>query len=146
MLKRLQLIAKISLSEWLVFFQFLFFLLMIKVALAWVRMPRLVRLINWCAGNHFLQCLPFFSFRCEKTRLLGLASLATRVMCGTQGCLPRSLLVFWLLKSRREPVSLRIGVNKEGASLQAHAWVETQGIVLNDDPEQVQRFAPLFHS
>jgi hypothetical protein len=56
-------------------------------------------------------------------------------------CLVRSLTLWWLLRRRGIESDLRIGVNKEGGELAAHAWVEVEGAVINDSPESVQRLA-----
>lgn len=145
MRKRLQQLAKLSLSEWAIFSQLLLFSLIVEIGFKWLTMLHLVSLTNWCAENRLLKYLPLLSRRCEKDRLLGLVHLAARVVGGTGSCLPRSLLVFWLLKSRREPVELLIGVNTESTNFQAHAWVEARGVAINEDPEQVRCFIPLFH-
>jgi hypothetical protein len=58
-------------------------------------------------------------------------------------CLHKSVVLqFWL---RREgiPSKLRIGVRKEGQQLKAHAWVEVDGQVVNDDPRAIAAFQPL---
>jgi hypothetical protein len=58
-------------------------------------------------------------------------------------CLHKSLVLqFWL---RREgiPSQLRIGVRKEDQQLKAHAWVELDDAVLNDDAQAVGAFRPL---
>jgi hypothetical protein len=47
-------------------------------------------------------------------------------------CLEESLVLWWLLRRRAMPARLRIGVRKNGAVLQAHAWVEIHGRPLND--------------
>ena len=58
-------------------------------------------------------------------------------------CLTRSLVLWWLLRRRGIAGELCIGVAKEAAQFQAHAWVECQGMVLNDDDQVRQRFAVL---
>ena len=58
-------------------------------------------------------------------------------------CLQRSLaLCLWLEREGFQP-QLRIGVRKEGVALEAHAWVEYSGEVLNDTQDVSQEFAPL---
>lgn len=58
-------------------------------------------------------------------------------------CLHRSLaLALWLSRDGIENV-VRIGVRKKGQELQAHAWVEVDGHVVNDDPTIVATFAVL---
>jgi hypothetical protein len=59
-------------------------------------------------------------------------------------CLPQSLALWWLLKRQGIPGVLRIGVSPLGERLEAHAWVEFGGRVLNDGEDASQRFAP-FH-
>jgi hypothetical protein len=56
-------------------------------------------------------------------------------------CLPRSLTLWWLLRRRGIDSYLRIGVRKEADRLEAHAWVELRGLVLNDDSDVHKRFA-----
>jgi hypothetical protein len=58
-------------------------------------------------------------------------------------CLTRSLVLWWLLGRQGIASDLRIGVAKEAARFQAHAWVEHLGVVLNEDDDVVQRFAAL---
>lgn len=64
-------------------------------------------------------------------------------------CLTRSLTLAWLLKQRGVPFVIRIGV-PNGAALKqenkpvafsAHAWVEHDGIVLNDRPDIASQFS-----
>ena len=58
-------------------------------------------------------------------------------------CLTRSLALWWLLGRRRIVAELRVGVRKEGGSLQAHAWVEVGGHVLGEAGDLGDRFAAL---
>ena len=50
-------------------------------------------------------------------------------------CLPRSMTLWWMLGRRAIASELRIGVRKEADIFTAHAWLECQGIVLNDSAE-----------
>ncbi len=50
-------------------------------------------------------------------------------------CLPRSMTLWWMLGRRGIASELRIGVRKEAGTFTAHAWLECQGIVLNDSAE-----------
>jgi Transglutaminase-like superfamily len=50
-------------------------------------------------------------------------------------CLPRSMTLWWMLRQRGIASELRIGVRKEDDIFTAHAWLECQGIVLNDSAE-----------
>ena len=55
-------------------------------------------------------------------------------------CLRRSLLLWWLLRRDGIDTSLRVGVNRDGGSLSAHAWVEYLGRPLNDAEDIAARF------
>jgi hypothetical protein len=57
-------------------------------------------------------------------------------------CLRRSLLLWWLLRRDGIPAALRVGVNREGGGLHAHAWVEHSGLPLNDAHDVALRFPP----
>ena len=58
-------------------------------------------------------------------------------------CLTRSLVLHRVLRARRLPSRLRIGVGKPGGAFQAHAWVECAGAPLNDRDTLHRHFAPL---
>lgn len=55
-------------------------------------------------------------------------------------CLRRSLLLWWLLRWRRIPTDLRIGVNLTGG----HAWVEHHGKVINDVPDVAAQYSIIY--
>ena len=74
------------------------------------------------------------------TRLYALADLAARITRGPDRCLPRSLLLFGLLKN---PVELRIGVRQETSGLEGHAWVQQDGLVMGDPPDTSDRFTEI---
>ncbi|MFB2880451.1 lasso peptide biosynthesis B2 protein [Floridanema aerugineum] len=71
-----------------------------------------------------------------------LVEIASRHGLYKPNCLQKSLLLWWLLQRRSIESELRIGVRKKGEILEAHAWVEYQGCVLNDRNDVDQRFAP----
>jgi hypothetical protein len=56
-------------------------------------------------------------------------------------CLPQSVLLWLLLRRQGVEGVLRIGVRKTANRLEAHAWVEYMGMILNDDPDVHERFA-----
>jgi Transglutaminase-like superfamily len=57
-------------------------------------------------------------------------------------CLQQSLVLWWLLRRQEITSELRIGVRKEGSRLEAHAWVEFLGAVLNESNDVRQHFEP----
>jgi hypothetical protein len=50
-------------------------------------------------------------------------------------CLVESLALWHLLQKRGIPVRLRIGVRKLSGKFEAHAWVESEGVALNQVEE-----------
>ena len=57
-------------------------------------------------------------------------------------CLTRSLLLVWLLNRRGVKSDLRIGVRLTQGALEAHAWVECDGIPVNDRLDVIRQFEP----
>lgn len=56
-------------------------------------------------------------------------------------CLAKSLTLWWLLGRQGITSSLRIGIRKENEELQAHAWVEREGVALNEPEERHRHYA-----
>ena len=69
------------------------------------------------------------------------ASAARHLLLRTN-CLEQSLVLWWLLRRRGIAAELRIGARKENGQFEAHAWVELEGVVLNDAQGQHLHFAP----
>lgn len=143
MLGKLYRLAELSPCEWLLLPQLVVFSLAVGVGLRCAALPRLVGFIAQCAENCWLRRLPLLHGRCEVAQLITLVDLAAKVTRRQGRCLTRSLLLFWLFKSRGKSAELLVGVSKESATLQAHAWIETQGRVVGDSPEMTGHFATL---
>lgn len=69
----------------------------------------------------------------------GYAEVAARMVraavhhgLGRPSCLEESLVLWWLLGRRGIPSQLRIGIKKDSAKFEAHAWVELDGAALNE--------------
>ncbi|MBI3088629.1 MAG: lasso peptide biosynthesis B2 protein [Candidatus Omnitrophica bacterium] len=73
----------------------------------------------------------------EVTRL---ASAVFRRAPVTLTCLKQTLILGALLARRGVPVNLKIGVAKTADTLQAHAWLEQDGLIVADQPDVAQRF------
>ena len=71
---------------------------------------------------------------------VGLVRVAVRYNHLWTNCLKQSLVLWILLRSQGILSELRIGVQRESAKFTAHAWVEYQGIVLNDTDDVHQRY------
>lgn len=78
----------------------------------------------------------------EIRTLAELVNVAARLTPFPATCLTRSLLLGWLLHRRSVPNQLRIGVRFTQGTLDAHAWVECEGVPVNDKPDVAIRFAP----
>ncbi len=57
-------------------------------------------------------------------------------------CLEESLLLWYLLQSQGIDVAIRIGVRKPQGNFEAHAWVERDGVALNQTDEQHRHYHP----
>src|SRR5262245_40904904 len=55
-------------------------------------------------------------------------------------CLRRSLLLWWLLRRDGIETVIRVGVNRAGGTLNAHAWVEHRNRPLIDADDIARRF------
>ena len=55
-------------------------------------------------------------------------------------CLAKSLTLWWLLGRQGISSQLRIGIRKENGKLEAHAWVEREGVALNEPEAHHQRY------
>ena len=76
-------------------------------------------------------------------RLVYLINAAANHHIGKPTCLRRSLTLREMLKRRKIPAILRMGIRKEGSRVDAHAWTECNGTVINDSPDVSTRFSPL---
>lgn len=76
---------------------------------------------------------------CQISRL----ELATaRYLPLRTNCLEQSLVLWWLLHRRGIAAELRVGARKDSNRLEAHAWVELDGDVLNEPGEEHRGFVP----
>ena len=58
-------------------------------------------------------------------------------------CLRRSVTLLRELRRRGMGATLHIGVRKTAGEVEAHAWVEVAGEVVNDDPDVVGTYLPM---
>ena len=61
----------------------------------------------------------------------------------TLTCLEKSLALWWLLDKQGIASNVRIGVRKSGEKFEAHAWVECDGMPLNE-PEELHEHYTAF--
>ena len=58
-------------------------------------------------------------------------------------CLEQSLVLRWLLLRQGIEARILFGARKEDEQMQAHAWVEVNGMALNEDDGVYRDFSPL---
>jgi putative nucleotidyltransferase-like protein/transglutaminase superfamily protein len=58
-------------------------------------------------------------------------------------CLSRSVALMWLLRRRGIDGQVRFGARTIGGKFEAHAWVEVNGVVINDHDRVTRSFATL---
>jgi hypothetical protein len=56
-------------------------------------------------------------------------------------CLEKSLTLWWLLRREGIVSSVRIGARKAAGKFEAHAWVERDGVALNEPGEGHRHYA-----
>ena len=109
--------------------------------LFWVglRLAGLQRFQEWLDRFPVTRRLPLSQ---AEAAALGVAvNRAANHVLGPANCLTRSLLLRWLLRRYGMTSDLRIGVRFEQGKLRAHAWVEKDGIPVNDRAEVVSCFS-----
>jgi hypothetical protein len=119
------------------------------VEAGWRVFVRREKLFPWLNGGDLKDQSPLPAEHPEMQRVLRQAryvNLTARHPIEWARCLQRSVaLCLWLDRQGLRPV-LRLGVARNGDRLEAHAWVEYRGVVINDDPTLVAAaFAPLEH-
>lgn len=76
----------------------------------------------------------------EAALIARIVRAAVRHSIGHPTCLEESLALWWLLGRQGIAGDLRIGVRKSGEKMEAHAWVECDGAVLNRQEEIHEHF------
>jgi Transglutaminase-like superfamily len=78
----------------------------------------------------------------DLSRASYLVSLAAKHAIIPATCLPRALTLWWLLNRRGVEVELRVGMRISVGRLESHAWIESEGLPLNDWTEVRNDFTP----
>jgi Transglutaminase-like superfamily len=78
----------------------------------------------------------------EARRLSYLVNTASNNGLRRANCLERSLLLWWLLHRKGVAANIRFGASNVSRSFKAHAWVEWNGVILNDRASIASEFAP----
>jgi hypothetical protein len=119
---------------------------------ALVLLPLVALSLKFCGLNRtqtaltFLLPTPFMSQQSVE-RLPQVLATARMVRTAAQyyapwaNCLKKSLVLWWLLRRQGIASNLQIGVRREQGNFEAHAWVEYEGVVLNDTQNVRSHFA-----
>jgi hypothetical protein len=75
-------------------------------------------------------------------RIAALINIAALHAPFASTCLTRSLLLASMLQRRGVTSQLRIGVRLKQGALDAHAWIEHEGVPINEPPNVGEQFAP----
>ena len=78
----------------------------------------------------------------EVRRLSYLVNAAAGNGLRNANCLERSLLLWWTLRRKGVAADIRFGALNVSGSFNAHAWVEWNGVILNDRADIASEFAP----
>lgn len=143
MLKKLRRLTDLPLIEQVLLLELTALSLALRVALSCIPLHRIASFISRVASSRLVLVL-MPPAHWETDRLVALADMAAAVSHRTNRCLSRSLVLFWLLLPRLQPVSVCLGVSKNHTSLEGHAWVEQDGVLLGDTRSFVSRYAPMF--
>jgi hypothetical protein len=77
----------------------------------------------------------------ERVRMaVRMVNAAARYGLGST-CLEKSLALWWLLHREGMTSSVRIGARKAAGKFEAHAWVECDGVALNEPGEGHRHYA-----
>ena len=94
-----------------------------------------IKMAAWRPGK-------FLYIQLEVRELSKLTNTACRYSIGMdKSCLRRSMLLWWLLQNQDVQCDLCMGLEKSGTSLTGHAWLELDGIVINEAKNIRERFA-----
>jgi hypothetical protein len=70
-----------------------------------------------------------------------MVNAAARHGLGRSTCLEKSLALWWLLQREGIASSVRIGARKASGKFEAHAWVERDGVALNEPGDEHRHYA-----
>ena len=79
----------------------------------------------------------------EQRRIAWAVEAVGRRLLPRRPCLTQAFVAQYLLARRGVATTLRIGVAKDDAALEAHAWLEADGEVLVGGAASPERYAPL---
>ena len=97
---------------------------------------------SFCFSSKIEKRLPENVADSERVRLaVRMVNAAVRHGWGRPTCLEKSLALWWLLRRQGITSSVRIGARAGGGKLEAHAWVECEGVALNEPGNEHRHYA-----
>lgn len=99
-----------------------------------------VRLASFDAVQRCIDRHPKTHGSNSPARLQQFVRLAARHHLWKMACLPQALALRWLLTREGISSQVIIGVRKDNAALEAHAWVELDGKALGEPADVRERF------
>jgi hypothetical protein len=78
----------------------------------------------------------------KRTQLTSrMINAAVRHVWRASTCLEKSLALWWLLGRQGIACEVRIGARKQGGKFEAHAWLERDGVAINEPQQEHRHYA-----
>ena len=78
----------------------------------------------------------------KRTQLTSrMVNTAVRHVWRASTCLEKSLALWWLLGRQGIACEVRIGARKQGGKFEAHAWLERDGVAINEPQQEHRHYA-----
>ncbi len=126
--------------------------LLLEASLLLLAVDLLLRWRGFARARHFAEAgsraapSPRGQQSVQVDRVVWLVAVAARHHLYPMRCLVQSLTLQRLLRRRGVPAELRIGVQRDGESIGAHAWLEAGGRPINARQDVEETFLPLLGS
>lgn len=130
---------RLSPAEKLLLLQAFALLPLVSLSLRWQGMKRTQQRLAFLSENPKI-LLSYDEFPCIR-QTVRMVSVASRYSPAWTNCLRQSLVLWYLLRRQGIASELRLGVRREAGEFQAHAWVESGGLTLNDGQDVRRRYA-----
>lgn len=134
-MRTLQKLLGLSLPEVVTLAQAAVLLPAVRVAFQFVTIARLQRLSGRTDRTSAVKGLP-------PEAAARLVRIAAEHGLYRAKCLERSLVLHWILCRQGVDARIIFGARKAQEEMQAHAWVEVDGVSLDEDHDSPARFAP----
>lgn len=115
-------------------------LIVVTIALRVLGFPRTVATIRHAARRVPARAGAHAGADTDRVQAVVSGVTAAAILCPARTeCLEQSLALYVVLRRSGVPAELRFGAIRDPFS--AHAWVELHGQPVNEDPEQLRRYA-----